>query len=132
MVRQTHLQKGIGLTLEARLKGIRLQWSKWKRPSPETIPAKTKAAGLYMICTLSKHAAEADGFDDALMLDWRGRVAEATGANIFLVIGGACFSCEVITVEFFSFASGALFYHVLQNSMHDIINPFVHDSWSNG
>ena len=75
-------------TPEARLKGIRLQWSKWKRPSPETIPAKTKAAGLYMICTLSKHAAEADGFDDALMLDWRGRVAEATGANIFLVIGG--------------------------------------------
>ena len=75
-------------TPEARLKGIRLQWSKWKRPSPETIPAKTKAAGLYMICTLSKHDAEADGFDDALMLDWRGRVAEATGANIFLVIDG--------------------------------------------
>ena len=75
-------------TPEARLKGIRLQWSKWKRPSPETIPAKTKAAGLYMICTLSKHDAEADGFDDALMLDWRGRVAEATGANIFLVING--------------------------------------------
>ena len=75
-------------TPEARLKGIRLQWSKWKRPSPETIPAKTKAAGLYMICTLSKHDAEAEGFDDALMLDWRGRVAEATGANIFLVIDG--------------------------------------------
>ena len=73
-------------TPEARLKGIRLQWSKWKRPSPETIPAKTKAAGLYMICTLSKHDAEANGFDDALMLDWRGRIAEATGANIFLVI----------------------------------------------
>ena len=73
-------------TPEARLKGIRLQWSKWKRPSPETIPAKTKAAGLYMICTLSKNDAEANGFDDALMLDWRGRIAEATGANIFLVI----------------------------------------------
>ena len=73
-------------TPEARLKGIRLQWSKWKRPSPDTIPAKTKAAGLYMICTLSKHDAEANGFDDALMLDWRGRIAEATGANIFLVI----------------------------------------------
>ena len=73
-------------TPEARLKGIRLQWSKWKRPSPETIPAKTQAAGLYMICTLSKHDAEANGFDDALMLDWRGRIAEATGANIFLVI----------------------------------------------
>jgi branched-chain amino acid aminotransferase len=75
-------------TPEARLKGIRLQWSKWKRPSPETIPAKTKAAGLYMICTLSKHDAESNGFDDALMLDWRGRIAEATGANIFLVIDG--------------------------------------------
>lgn len=73
-------------TPEARMKGIRLQWSQWKRPSPETIPAHTKAAGLYMICTLSKHAAEADGFDDALMLDWRGHLAEATGANIFLVI----------------------------------------------
>ncbi len=74
---------------EARLKGIKLQWSEWKRPSPETIPAKTKAAGLYMICTLSKHQAEAEGFDDALMVDWRGRLAEATGANIFLVIDGA-------------------------------------------
>ncbi|HEX9648895.1 MAG TPA: branched-chain amino acid aminotransferase [Alphaproteobacteria bacterium] len=74
---------------EARLKGLKLQWSKWKRPDPATIPAKAKAAGLYMICTLSKHAAESDGFDDALMLDWRGRLAESTGANIFLVIDGA-------------------------------------------
>lgn len=74
---------------ESRLKGIKLKWSKWKRPDPETIPAMAKAAGLYMICTLSKHDAEADGFDDALMLDWRGRLAEATGANIFLVIDGA-------------------------------------------
>jgi branched-chain amino acid aminotransferase len=73
---------------EARLKGIKLKWSKWKRPDPETIPAMAKAAGLYMICTLAKHDAEADGFDDALMVDWRGRLAEATGANIFLVIDG--------------------------------------------
>jgi len=73
---------------DARLKGIKLAWSKWKRPDPATIPAKAKAAGLYMICTLSKHDAEAQGFDDALMLDWRGRLAEATGANIFLVIDG--------------------------------------------
>lgn len=73
---------------EARMKGIRMQWSKWRRPDPRTIPAKSKAAGLYMICTLSKHAAEADGFNDALMMDWRGQIAEATGANIFLNIGG--------------------------------------------
>ena len=73
---------------EARLQGIRLKTSKWKRPSPETEPVHCKAAGLYMICTLSKHAAEADGYHDALMLDWRGRIAETTGANIFLVQDG--------------------------------------------
>ena len=71
----------------ARMKGIRLKTSEWRRPSPETAPVHAKAAGLYMICTLSKHAAEAEGFDDCLMLDWRGHVAEATGANIFLVMG---------------------------------------------
>jgi branched-chain amino acid aminotransferase len=70
---------------EQRLKGIRLDISKWRRPDPMTIPAKSKAAGLYMICTLSKHAAERKGYADALMFDWRGRVAEATGANIFFV-----------------------------------------------
>ena len=74
---------------EARMKGIRLKLSEWKRPSPETIPTKSKAAGLYMICTLSKHQAESEGFDDALMLDYRGRIAEATGANIFFVRDGA-------------------------------------------
>jgi len=73
---------------EARLQGIKLATSKWKRPSPETAPVHSKAAGLYMICTLSKHAAENEGCDDALMLDWRGRVAETTGANIFLVRNG--------------------------------------------
>ena len=73
---------------EARLKGIRLKTSRWRRPAPDTAPVKTKAAGLYMICTLSKHEVEAEGFDDALMLDWRGRVAECTGANIFLVQDG--------------------------------------------
>jgi branched-chain amino acid aminotransferase len=75
-------------TPEARMEGIRMQWSKWKRPDPATIPADTKATGLYMICTLSKHAAEAAGYNDALMLDYRGYIAEATGANIFLVIDG--------------------------------------------
>ncbi len=71
---------------EDKLKGIRLTLSKWKRPSPETIPCKAKAAGLYMICTLSKQEAELRGYDDALMLDWKGQVAEATGANIFFII----------------------------------------------
>ncbi len=74
-------------TMEERLKGIRLQWAKWKRPSPETIPCKAKAAGLYMICTLSKHAAMDAGYADALMLDYRGLVAEATGANVFFIQG---------------------------------------------
>ncbi|PJK28751.1 branched-chain amino acid aminotransferase [Minwuia thermotolerans] len=68
---------------EERLRGIRLQISKWRRPDPATAPTDSKAAGLYMICTLSKHRAESEGYQDALMLDWRGRVAEATGANIF-------------------------------------------------
>jgi len=74
-------------SVEEKLKGIRLMWSKWKRPSPETIPCKAKAAGLYMICTLSKHAAMDAGYSDALMLDYRGLVAEATGANVFFVKG---------------------------------------------
>jgi branched-chain amino acid aminotransferase len=73
---------------EARLKGIRLTISDWRRPDPRTAPVKSKAAGLYMICTMSKHKAENEGFDDALLLDWRGQVAEATGANIFFVMNG--------------------------------------------
>ncbi|MCH7543404.1 MAG: branched-chain amino acid aminotransferase [Proteobacteria bacterium] len=72
----------------ARLKGIRLAISQWRRPAPDTAPTDSKSAGLYMICTLSKHAAEAKGYADALMLDWRGRVAEATGANFFMAQGG--------------------------------------------
>jgi branched-chain amino acid aminotransferase len=73
---------------EQRLKGIRLDMAKWRRPDPATIPCEAKAAGLYMICTLSKHAAERKGYADALMLDYRGRVAEATGANVFFVKDG--------------------------------------------
>jgi branched-chain amino acid aminotransferase len=72
---------------EAKRKGIRLTWSKWKRPAPDTAPVTAKAAGLYMICTLSKNAAEAEGYADAMMLDSRGYVAEATGANVFFVKG---------------------------------------------
>src|SRR5205823_6657933 len=71
-----------------RMQGIRLGLAKWRRPDPATAPTASKAAGLYMIGTLAKHEAEAAGFADALMLDWRGRVAEATGANIFFVIDG--------------------------------------------
>lgn len=73
---------------EARLKGIRMTFAKYRRPDPATAPVVSKAAGLYMICTLSKHDAEQRGYNDALMLDWRGRIAEATGANIFLVQDG--------------------------------------------
>jgi branched-chain amino acid aminotransferase len=73
---------------EERLKGIRLDIAQYRRPDPMTAPSKSKAAGLYMICTLSKHAAEEKGYADALMLDWRGRIAEATGANIFFVRDG--------------------------------------------
>jgi branched-chain amino acid aminotransferase len=75
-------------TLEAKMKGIRLALSDWRRPAPNTAPVHAKAAGLYMICTLSKHKAEQAGYDDALMLDYRGQIAEATGANIFFVIDG--------------------------------------------
>jgi branched-chain amino acid aminotransferase len=73
---------------DTRMKGVRLDIATWKRPHPETAPTASKAAGLYMIGTLAKHAAEAAGFDDALMLDWRGQVAEGTGANVFFVIDG--------------------------------------------
>jgi branched-chain amino acid aminotransferase len=73
---------------DAKMKGAKLDVAQWKRPSPETIPCFAKAAGLYMICTLSKHAAEAKGCSDALMMDYRGYVAEATGANVFFVKNG--------------------------------------------
>jgi len=75
-------------TPEARMKGIRLDMAEWQRPSPATAPVHAKAAGLYMIGTLSKHAAEAKGYDDALMLDYRGYISESTGSNIFLVQDG--------------------------------------------
>ena len=73
-------------------KGIKLTISKWKRPSPESAPTDSKAAGLYMICSLSKHEAEKNGFDDALMLDYRNYIAEATGANIFFVKNNKLYS----------------------------------------
>jgi branched-chain amino acid aminotransferase len=73
---------------EMKAKGLRLNIAKYRRPAPFTAPTDSKAAGLYMICTISKHDAEAKGYDDALMFDWRGQVAEATGANIFFIKEG--------------------------------------------
>lgn len=73
---------------EALQKGLRLEIAPWRRPAPYTAPTTAKATGLYMICTLSKHHANARGFDDGLMLDWRGRVAESTGSNVFFVQDG--------------------------------------------
>ena len=73
---------------DAKTSGAKLDIAKWRRPSPDTIPTSAKAAGLYMICTMSKHAAEAKGCSDAMFLDYRGYVAEATGANIFFVKDG--------------------------------------------
>ena len=73
---------------DAKMKGAKLDIAKWRRPDPATIPSEAKAAGLYMICTMSKHAAEAKGCSDAMMYDYRGYVAEATGANIFFVKNG--------------------------------------------
>jgi branched-chain amino acid aminotransferase len=74
---------------EAIAKGLRLDISPWRRPAPYTAPTESKAAGLYMICTLARHQAQAKGYNDALMFDWRGQVAEATGANAFFVKDGA-------------------------------------------
>ena len=71
---------------EVKMQGITLNIAEWRRPSPESAPVQAKAAGLYMICTLAKHAAERDGYTDSLMLDYRGYVAEATGANVFFLM----------------------------------------------
>lgn len=73
---------------EEKARGIRVTWAKYRRPDPATAPIHAKAAGLYMICTVSKHAAEKDGFADAMMLDYRGYIAEATGANVFFIKDG--------------------------------------------
>jgi branched-chain amino acid aminotransferase len=74
--------------VEQKMQGIRLDIAEYRRPDPMTAPARAKAAGLYMICTISKHRAERRGYADAMMLDWLGRVAECTGANIFFTLNG--------------------------------------------
>jgi branched-chain amino acid aminotransferase len=80
--------------MEQRLKGIRIGFAKYRRPDPATAPTKAKAAGLYMICTVEKHRAERAGYADALMLDYRGRIAECTGANIFFIKDGVIYTPE--------------------------------------
>jgi branched-chain amino acid aminotransferase len=75
--------------VEQKMKGIRLGMADYRRPDPKTAPSASKAAGLYMICTISKHQAERNGYADALMLDWQGRVAECTGANVFFTKDGS-------------------------------------------
>ncbi len=77
---------------QKQLKGIKLQTAYWRRPAPNTAPTQAKAAGLYMICTLSKHYAEMKHYDDSLMLDYKGRVAESTGSNIFIVKKGILYT----------------------------------------
>ncbi|AKS47639.1 branched-chain amino acid aminotransferase [Octadecabacter temperatus] len=94
---------------DAKMKGAKLDIAKWKRPSPETAPSQAKAAGLYMIATMSKHAAEAKGCSDALMFDYRGYVAECTGANLFFVKDG-----EVHTPTPDSFLNGLTRQTVIQ------------------
>ncbi|PCI85704.1 MAG: branched-chain amino acid aminotransferase [Hyphomicrobiales bacterium] len=88
-------------SIEDKMKGIRLTAALYQRPAPDTAPFRAKAAGLYMICTLSKHAAEAKGFDDALMLDYQGNIAESTGSNIFFVKDG-----ELHTPDPYCFLNG--------------------------
>ena len=84
----TTLKWGSYFDAAQKLKGLRLDMADYRRPDPKTAPAEAKAAGLYMICTISKHIAERKGYADALMLDWQGRVAECTGANVFFVKDG--------------------------------------------
>ena len=109
-------------TKEDRLKGISLQTAVWKRPPPDCIPTDTKAAGLYMICTLSKHEAEKNGYTDALMLDYKGRVSESTGSNIFLVING-----EIHTPVPDCFLNGITRQSVIEIAKNEGINVIERD-----
>ena len=113
-------------TKEDRLKGISLQTAVWKRPPPDCIPTDTKAAGLYMICTLSKHEAEKNGYTDALMLDYKGRVSESTGSNIFLVIYG-----EIHTPVPDCFLNGITRQAVIEIAKNEGINVIERDIYPN-
>jgi len=105
-----------------RLKGIALQTAEWRRPPANTIPTDAKAAGLYMICTLSKHKAEKNGYTDALMLDYKGRVSESTGSNIFFVING-----EIHTPTPDCFLNGITRQTVIQIAENQGIKVIVRD-----
>lgn len=107
-----------------KMKGIRLCMAEWKRPAPDTIPCKAKGAGLYMICTLSKDAATDKGYDDALMLDYKGRVAECTGAHIFLIRDG-----ELYTPTNDILLDGITRKTVLALAKHRGINVIARDIW---
>ena len=107
---------------EDRLKGIALQTAEWRRPPANTIPTDAKAAGLYMICTLSKHKAEKNGYTDALMLDYKGRVSESTGSNIFFVING-----EIHTPTPDCFLNGITRQTVIQIAENQGIKVIVRD-----
>ena len=114
-----------------RLKGIRLDLADYRRPDPRTIPALAKAAGLYMICTISKHRAERKGYADAMMLDWEGRVAECTGANIFFVKDGKihtpiadCFLAGITRATVMDIAKRRGFEVIERRIMPDELNGF--------
>ena len=107
---------------EDRLKGIALQTAEWRRPPANTIPTDAKAAGLYMICTLSKHKAEKNGYTDALMLDYKGRVSKSTGSNIFFVING-----EIHTPTPDCFLNGITRQTVIQIAENQGIKVIVRD-----
>ena len=115
----------------ARMRGVRLDVAEYRRPDPATAPALAKASGLYMICTLSRHRAERRGFADALMLDWRGRVAECTAANVFFVRDGAlhtpvadCFLSGITRATVIALARGRGFPVVERRIMPSELSEF--------
>jgi branched-chain amino acid aminotransferase len=114
------------------MKGIRLDIADYRRPDPATAPSHAKAAGLYMICTISKHRAERKGYADAMMLDWQGRVAECTGANIFFTKDGAihtpladCFLDGITRRTTIALARQAGFEVIERRIMPDELSSFV-------
>lgn len=117
---------------EQRLKGIRIDMAEYRRPDPATAPCHSKAAGLYMICTISKHKAERKGYSDALMLDWQGRIAECTGANVFFIKDGVihtpiadCFLSGITRQTVIDLAKKRGFEVIERRIMPDELSTFV-------